>query len=199
MGLLRRRNWRRRRRRATAARRDGALRAGPSSIDRMYEDAARFRPGNDSSSGFGRRDGPDGGEECRPRDASTKRRSRPPRHERRYGSSYTGPTTDDATGVAWHETSVGTLAFSTRTAASVHRVHGRMPEAHKATLEMLKRRCSMPSRSARTCSPSWRATAPKANGKRSRTSRPACLSRRAIRPSGCSISYGRAFRTPAMR
>lgn len=83
------------------------------------------------------------GEECRPRGREHKNGDPdPPRHERRYGVvGNAGPAADDATmGVAWHEASVGTLAFFNADGEHLSTVYiGRMPEAHKATLgEMLK-------------------------------------------------------------
>jgi hypothetical protein len=83
------------------------------------------------------------GEECRPRGREPKGGDPdPPRHERRYGIvGQVGPSTADAAmGVAWHEASVGTLAFFNAEGEHLSTIYiGRMPEAHKATLaEMLK-------------------------------------------------------------
>jgi hypothetical protein len=79
---------------------------------------------------------PQDGEHARPRGRKSKSPD-PPRHERRYGAvGMNAPADSDGrSGRAWHEASVGTLAFfdvEGRRLATLYR--GRMPEAGKATL-----------------------------------------------------------------
>lgn len=60
----------------------------------------------------------------------------PARHERSYGVLALGPAaTDSAEGRAWHEASVGTVAFFDRDGVHLKTTYlGRMPEERKATL-----------------------------------------------------------------
>jgi hypothetical protein len=83
------------------------------------------------------------GEHCDPRGREpSDGEPDPPRHERAYGVvTPPGPTADDGKmGAAWHEASVGTLAFFDGEGEHLSTVYlGRMPEAKKATLTaMLK-------------------------------------------------------------
>jgi hypothetical protein len=80
------------------------------------------------------------GEESRPRGRESKGDPDPPRHERRYGIvGEPGPSASDSTiGVAWHEASVGTVAFYDAEGAHLSTVYvGRMPQEHKATLSAM--------------------------------------------------------------
>ena len=79
---------------------------------------------------------PQDGEHARPRGRKSKS-PEPPRHEQRYGVvGDGGPAANDSTlGRAWHEASVGTLAFFDAGGERLDTIYlGRMPEAHKATL-----------------------------------------------------------------
>lgn len=79
---------------------------------------------------------PQDGEHARPRGRATSS-PEPPRHELRYGAvGSDGPCESDGqTGRAWHEASVGTLAYFDETGRRLKTVYlGRMPEPHKATL-----------------------------------------------------------------
>lgn len=79
---------------------------------------------------------PQDGEHARPRGRKTKSPD-PPRHERRYGVvGEPGPAANDGTaGQAWHEASVGTLAFFDADGERLDTIYvARMPEAYKTTL-----------------------------------------------------------------
>ena len=79
---------------------------------------------------------PQDGEHARPRGRKTDSPD-PPRHERRYGPVGTdAPATHDGhLGRAWHEASVGTLAFFDAEGRRLKTTYlGRMPEPNKATL-----------------------------------------------------------------
>lgn len=79
---------------------------------------------------------PQDGEHARPRGRKTESPD-PPRHERRYGPvGEDGPAANDGSlGRAWHEASVGTLAFFDAQGQRLRTIYlARMPEAHKATL-----------------------------------------------------------------
>lgn len=79
---------------------------------------------------------PQDGEHARPRGRKTDS-PEPPRHERRYGPvGANGPAANDGhEGRAWHEGSVGTLAYFDAEGRRLKTVyHARMPEPHKATL-----------------------------------------------------------------
>ena len=79
---------------------------------------------------------PQDGEYAKPRGRKTKS-PEPPRHEQRYGPVHSeGSCTEDGTlGRAWHEASVGTLAFFAADGERLRTIYlARMPEPHKATL-----------------------------------------------------------------
>jgi hypothetical protein len=79
---------------------------------------------------------PQDGEYARPRGRKTDE-PEPPRHEQRYGVvGVAGPRADDgASGRAWHEAAVGTLAFFDSHGERLRTVYlARMPEPAKATL-----------------------------------------------------------------
>lgn len=82
---------------------------------------------------------PQDGEHCDPRGRTPKSDPEPPRHERVVGTMPASPRDEDGTeGIAWHEASVGTVAFFDKDGAHLSTTYfGRMPEAHKATLEEL--------------------------------------------------------------
>jgi hypothetical protein len=78
---------------------------------------------------------PQDGEHAKPRGRSSKS-PEPPRHELRYGAvGSPGPAADDGTaGRAWHEASVGTIAFFDANGVRLKTTYvARMPEPHKAT------------------------------------------------------------------
>jgi hypothetical protein len=80
---------------------------------------------------------PQDGELTKPRGRKTDKDPEPPRHEIRYGSvGPTGTAANDGTGGrAWHEASVGTLAFYDAEGRHLRTTYlGRMPEPGKATL-----------------------------------------------------------------
>jgi hypothetical protein len=86
---------------------------------------------------------PQDGEHCEPRGREPADGDPdPPRHERAYGIvTPPGPAGSDSTmGIAWHEASVGTVAYFDAEGEHLSTVYlGRMPEEKKATLtEMLK-------------------------------------------------------------
>ncbi len=86
---------------------------------------------------------PQDGEHCDPRGREpSDGDADPPRHERAYGVvTPPGPAASDSKmGIAWHEASVGTLAYFDADGQHLSTVYlGRMPEEKKATLtEMLK-------------------------------------------------------------
>jgi hypothetical protein len=86
---------------------------------------------------------PQDGEHCTPRGREpADGEPDPPRHERTYGVvTPPGPSgQDDHEGRAWHEASVGTLAFYDEEGVHLATTYvGRMPESHKVTLaEMLQ-------------------------------------------------------------
>jgi hypothetical protein len=85
---------------------------------------------------------PQDGEYAKPRGREPEGDPAPARHERSYGVVLApGPAADDGTtGRAWHEASVGTLAFFDADGEHVATTYlGRMPEEYKATLgEMLQ-------------------------------------------------------------
>jgi hypothetical protein len=79
---------------------------------------------------------PQDGEHARPRGRKTKSPD-PPRHELRYGAVCDpGPAANDGTmGRAWHEASVGTLAFFDADGERLDTIYvARMPEPYKRTL-----------------------------------------------------------------
>jgi hypothetical protein len=79
---------------------------------------------------------PQDGQHARPRGRKTDSPD-PPRHEQRYGSVGTTPVTinDGYEGCAWHEGSVGTLAFYDKDGIRLKTTYlARMPEPDKATL-----------------------------------------------------------------
>lgn len=79
---------------------------------------------------------PQDGEHARPRGRKSKSPD-PPRHELRYGKvGDEGPAANDGTaGQAWHEASVGTLAFFDAKGERLDTIYlARMPEAYKTTL-----------------------------------------------------------------
>jgi hypothetical protein len=79
---------------------------------------------------------PQDGEHARPRGRKTKSPD-PPRHERRYGAvgGDSPSTTDGHVGRAWHEASVGTVAFFDAEGTRLKTTYlARMPEPLKATL-----------------------------------------------------------------
>lgn len=80
---------------------------------------------------------PQDGEHCDPRGRSPRGDPEPPRHERVVGTMPASPRDDDGTmGVAWHEASVGTVAYFDKDGNHLDTTYfGRMPEEHKATLE----------------------------------------------------------------
>ena len=80
---------------------------------------------------------PQEGEHCDPRGRTPKGDPEPPRHEQAVGTLGSSPRDEDGTtGVAWHEASVGTVAFFDKEGEHLEtRYIGRMPEAYKATLE----------------------------------------------------------------
>jgi len=82
---------------------------------------------------------PQDGEHCDPRGRSPKGDPEPPRHERVVGTMPASPRDEDGTmGVAWHEASVGTVAYFDKDGNHLDTTYfGRMPEAYKATLEEL--------------------------------------------------------------
>jgi hypothetical protein len=80
------------------------------------------------------------GEHCDPRGRESSGDPDPPRHERRYGIvTEAGPSVSDGySGVAWHEASVGTIAFFDAEGEHLSTTYiGRMPQEKKATLEEL--------------------------------------------------------------
>ncbi len=82
------------------------------------------------------------GEHCDPRGREPEGDRDPPRHERKYGSiGPTGPAANDGKrGVAWHEASVGTVAFFDAEGNRLSTTYiGRMPEEKKATLGLMLR------------------------------------------------------------
>jgi hypothetical protein len=82
---------------------------------------------------------PQDGEHCDPRGRTPASDPDPPRHEQAVGTMPASPRDADGTeGIAWHEASVGTLAFFDKGGRHLQTTYlGRMPEAHKATLEEL--------------------------------------------------------------
>lgn len=80
---------------------------------------------------------PQEGEHCDPRGRTPKGDPAPPRHERVVGTLPESPRDEDGTmGVAWHEASVGTVAYFDKDGNHLNTTYfGRMPEAYKATLE----------------------------------------------------------------
>jgi hypothetical protein len=80
---------------------------------------------------------PQDGEEAKPRGRKTEQ-PEPPRHERSYGPAAGPPPPaeqDGETGRAWHEATVGTVAFWDRDGKHLRTVHvGRMPEAGQTTV-----------------------------------------------------------------
>jgi hypothetical protein len=79
---------------------------------------------------------PQDGEHARPRGRKADSQD-PPRHERRYGpiGADSPADNDGSMGRAWHEGSVGTLAFFDAEGRRLKTIyHARMPEPHKATL-----------------------------------------------------------------
>jgi len=79
---------------------------------------------------------PQDGEHARPRGRKSDS-PEPPRHELRYGAvgNDAPADTDGHLGRAWHEASVGTLAYFDASGNRLKTVYlGRMPEPHKATL-----------------------------------------------------------------
>jgi hypothetical protein len=82
---------------------------------------------------------PQDGEHCDPRGRAPKGDPEPPRHERVVGTMPASPRDEDGTmGVAWHEASVGTVAYFDKDGNHLDTTYfGRMPEAYKATLEEL--------------------------------------------------------------
>lgn len=79
---------------------------------------------------------PQDGEEAKPRGRKTKRPA-PPRHENRYGGlPGTAPANDDGeAGRAWHEATVGTLAFWDEEGNHLRTIYiGRMPEPLQETV-----------------------------------------------------------------
>lgn len=84
---------------------------------------------------------PQDGEYCKPRGRQTSDgEPDPPRHEHAYGVvTPPGPAAEDGKmGAAWHEASVGTLAFFDADGNHLSTVYmGRMPEEKKATLTAL--------------------------------------------------------------
>ncbi len=82
---------------------------------------------------------PQDGEHCDPRGRSPKGDPEPPRHERVVGTLPASPRDEDGSmGVAWHEASVGTVAYFDKDGNHLDTTYfGRMPEAYKATLEEL--------------------------------------------------------------
>ena len=74
------------------------------------------------------------GEHARPRGRKTESPD-PPRHEQRYGPSNAEPYDDEIGGRAYHEASVGTLAFVDGAGDVIKTIYlGEMPEPLKATL-----------------------------------------------------------------
>ena len=86
---------------------------------------------------------PQDGEYARPRGREPEGEPAPARHERKYGVVGADPppcSSDGSVGCAWHEASVGTLAYFDFTGEHVGTTYfGRMPEANKATLDQLLR------------------------------------------------------------
>jgi hypothetical protein len=82
---------------------------------------------------------PQDGEHCDPRGRAPKGDPEPPRHERVVGTMPASPRDEDGTmGVAWHEASVGTVAYFDKDGNHLDTTYfGRMPEPYKATLEEL--------------------------------------------------------------
>jgi hypothetical protein len=80
---------------------------------------------------------PQEGEHCEPRGRTPKGDPEPPRHERSVGTQPSSPRDEDGKmGVAWHEASVGTIAYFDKDGKHLDTTYlGRMPEAYKATLE----------------------------------------------------------------
>ena len=80
---------------------------------------------------------PQEGEHCDPRGRSPKGDPEPPRHECVVGTMPASPRDEDGTmGVAWHEVSVGTVAYFDKDGTHLDTTYfGRMPEPYKATLE----------------------------------------------------------------
>jgi len=79
---------------------------------------------------------PQDGEHAKPRGRKTKS-PEPPRHEQRYGpvDSECPADNDGTLGRAWHEGTVGTLAFFDADGERLRTIYlARMPEPHKATL-----------------------------------------------------------------
>jgi hypothetical protein len=84
---------------------------------------------------------PQDGQHSDPRGREPRGDPDPPRHERRYGILPAGPrAVDDKPGAAWHEASVGTVAFYDADGKHLSTTYvGRMPEEKKATLGQLLR------------------------------------------------------------
>lgn len=82
---------------------------------------------------------PQDGEHCDPRGRTPSSDPDPPRHEQAVGTMPASPRDADGTeGIAWHEASVGTVAFFDKEGNHLQTTYlGRMPEAYKATLEEL--------------------------------------------------------------
>jgi hypothetical protein len=82
---------------------------------------------------------PQEGEHCDPRGRTPKGDPEPPRHECVVGTLPASPRDEDGTmGVAWHEASVGTVAYFDKEGRHLDTTYfGRMPEPYKATLEEL--------------------------------------------------------------
>jgi len=80
---------------------------------------------------------PQDGEHCDPRGRTPSGDPQPPRHEQAVGTMPASPRDADGTeGIAWHEASVGTVAFFDKDGNHLQTTYlGRMPEAYKATLE----------------------------------------------------------------
>jgi hypothetical protein len=80
---------------------------------------------------------PQDGEHCDPRGRTPSGDPAPPRHEQTVGTMPASPRDDDGKeGIAWHEASVGTMAFFDKDGNHLQTTYlGRMPEALKATLE----------------------------------------------------------------
>lgn len=82
---------------------------------------------------------PQEGEHCDPRGRTPRGDPEPPRHECVVGTMPASPRDEDGTmGVAWHEASVGTVAYFDKDGKHLDTTYfGRMPEPYKATLEEL--------------------------------------------------------------
>jgi hypothetical protein len=84
---------------------------------------------------------PQDGEYCDPRGRESKGDPDPPRHERKYGVLEAGPAASDGhEGTAWHEASVGTIAYYDAKGNHLSTTYiGRMPQEKKQILgEMLR-------------------------------------------------------------